>query len=125
MNGKRSDLDRWPKMSPFDGPDIRPMQDRFRRPSRQTKQTWMVVLGAGMMLVCGTILLLVVGLASFPPPYESTNWPITVVFSRTFGLERGGRVAIPALVGLLGGLAFCITGFYSIGKPILESSSTG
>ena len=116
MEGKLNDLDRLPKMSRFDGFDVRPIHDRFRRPHRLTKQTRMVVSGIAMMLVSGTILLLVVGLASFPPPDESTNWPATVVLSRTFGMEQGGRVALPALVGLLGGVTLFLTGFYAIGK---------
>jgi hypothetical protein len=69
-----------------------------------------------MMLVCGTVLLFSIALASFPSPPEAANWPITVVLSRTFGLEQGGRVAIPALFGFFVGLVLLVSGSYRIGK---------
>jgi hypothetical protein len=110
-------LDRLPKLSPIDGLDTQQIPDRFRRLSRQSKQARLIISGAGVTLVCGSILMWCIGLASFPPPAESANWPVTVVLSRTFGLEEGGRVTIPALLGLLGGLVLLVSGFYSIGKP--------
>src|SRR5262245_51816925 len=119
MRDRPDDIDRLQKISPADEFDAQPMPDRLRRPPRMIRPTAMVLLGIGVIVVCGVLLLFVVGLSSFPPPTDSTNWPISVVLSRTFGLDQGGLVAIPALCGFLAGVVLFISGLSRIGKPEL------
>src|SRR5690242_6102685 len=105
------DLDRLPRMRPVEDPVPSPTGDRTGRPPRGDPRTARILTGIALILGCGVLLLFTYGYATMaadPTGEPSAYW--SKVWGGMFGLADGGRIAWPASVGLLLGVALVVRG---------------
>jgi hypothetical protein len=81
----------------------------------------MILLGIGLIVGCGVLLFFVYGLASMVPPDDPGYW--SLVSRRMFGLEHGGWVAIPTMLGLLLGVILVSVGISRRGRSAKPGAS--
>ncbi len=105
-------LDRLPRMTPADEPAVFSSAGGVRRGFRMAKQELMIVSGVVLILLCGSLLFFVYGLASMVDPDDPLYW--SHVLATMFRLKHRGRVAIPSSSGLLLGIGLVLLGIYKL-----------
>jgi hypothetical protein len=106
------DLDRLPNLSPIDEPEISPMPGRAHGPTRMTMAIVLIVIGAVVIVICGSLLFAVTvnaSKAAGDDPEASSR-----VLGWMFGNEHGATVAIVASIDILMGIAFIALGIVKV-----------
>src|SRR5690348_5348274 len=105
-------------MSPVEDPIPPPTGDRTGRPPRVDLRTARILAGIALILGCGVLLLFTYGYATMATDHTlepSAYW--SEVWGKMLGLAYGGKIAWPASVGLLFGVALVVRGMSGRDQP--------